>query len=243
MSDYKRFFIEKSEMSQNKAQIRSQHNYISKVLRSKVGDKIVLCISDGYDYVSTITKIDSNTVYCDVEEKVFNRNENDFSLTLFFGILKGDKTDFVVQKAVELGATEIVAFKSRFSIADCSESKIARLNKISVSASEQCQRSKAVPFRFCLFTQLQQELSEFDQVLFCYENEDGFSLQQGLQSNLSSTKIAVIVGSEGGFSKEEAEILKNAKSISVSLGKRILRAETASIYALAVIDAMRNGQR
>ena len=236
MSGYKRFFIQPDELYGNKAEIRSAHNYISRVLRMRVGDKIVLCTQDGNDNLSEIVKIDNNAVYCNVLQTTKGQNESNKELSLFFGVMKGDKNDFVVQKAVELGVKNIYLFHSRYCVSDVSDNKLERLRKISASACEQCGRSVMPKVEYLdNFKSVANLALASDNVLFCYENEQTKAFATCLKDCPSTS---IIVGSEGGFSDEEVQLFEGTHAQTVSLGKRILRAETASVFVLSVYNAL-----
>ena len=236
MSGYKRFFVQADEVFGNKAEIRSAHNYISRVLRMRIGDKIVLCTQDGNDNLAQIERIDNNAVYCSILQTTLGENESTKDLSLFFGVMKGDKNDFVVQKAAELGVKHIYIFNSRYCVSDVSPNKLERLKKICASACEQCGRSVLPTVEYVdNFQQAVTIALESQNVLFCYENEQTKSFAQSL---VDCQSTAIIVGSEGGFSDEEVQLLLNTHAQCVSLGKRILRAETASVFALSVYNAL-----
>lgn len=234
MGQLRRFFVLPSEIEGNKAEIRSEYNHIAKVLRARVGDRYVICCGDGMDRVCQVTGVTADTAYLDVVDSYVNSAESKQAITLFQGVIKGDGMDYVVQKAVELGTIEIVPFTSQYTVAECKGGKAERLTKIAKEAVKQCGRARLVTVSEQIsFKQLTERLSGFEQALFCDER-GGKPLLSVYK--MDAKNAAIVVGSEGGFSENEQEMLQKVAQ-SVSLGKRILKAETASLYVLSAIDA------
>ncbi len=237
MGQLRRFFAFPYEKQGNKIELKSEYNHLALVLRCKVGELFTVCFNDGYDNTAQVTSVNKDTVFLDIIDTVKNKSESKFDVTLFVGVIKGDGMDLCVQKAVELGVNHIVPFVSKYTIASCETVKANRLTKISQEASKQCCRARLVNVDTAIsFNQMLDKLDSFDQVLFC--NERGGKNLFSMINNQAKT-IAVVIGSEGGFSDEEANIL-SSKCISVSLGERILRAETACIYSLCALDIVSN---
>ena len=166
-----------------------------------------------------------------VLNKTVSDKEPETQVTLLFGALKGDKSELVVQKAVELGVFRIGIFLSRFCSVSFGENKLERLERVAREAAKQCLRAR-VP-EITLYPDLESALSSAQTCknkLFACEflktGEGDFASLEG--------PTALVVGSEGGFSREEFERAKELGFTGVSLGKRILRAETASIALLSV---------
>ncbi|MEG1706299.1 MAG: RsmE family RNA methyltransferase, partial [Clostridia bacterium] len=148
-------------------------------------------------------------------------------------------TEFVCQKAVELGVSKIVPIESKFTIAKADTAKIDRLSKITQEACKQCGRAKTVPVDSVInIKELADKVAEYDKAILCYENEKHLLLKNSIDK--SCRNIAIIIGSEGGFSIDEVKLLTDSGAVCVTLGKRVLRAETASVYALSVIDSVMN---
>ena len=151
---------------------------------------------------------------------------------IFIGALKGDKTELVVQKAVELGASRIVVFSSRYSSAYMNENKLERLNRVSREAAKQCLRSTCPPVGYCeSFSSALEAAKGYDTKLFACEF---LTENEGTMSEIEGS-CAVMVGSEGGFTEEEFALARAAGFKGITLGKRILRAETAAIACLSVV--------
>jgi len=205
------------------------------VLRHDVGDEIL--VNDKFCEIESIAK---QTVRCVAIRQAKEKGVPNTKITLFQALLKADKMEFVIQKAVEIGATQIVPFISKNVVVKLDDKdkmkKVERWNKISVEASKQCGRSDLVEVnKVHSFLEMLEELEKYDKVIIAYENEVN-SLKEIIRENLDINNIAVIIGAEGGFEKGEVEkVLENKKAVSVSLGDRILRAETASINLLSVL--------
>ena len=153
---------------------------------------------------------------------------------------KSDKLETVIQKAVELGAQRVVPFESSRCIkrpkAEKNDKLLERLKKIAEQAAKQCGRAKIPSVCAPLtYKEMLKVAKESDLTLFCYEDEKNVSIKSALEKVKEGQKISVIVGSEGGFSPEEADLARESGAVSISLGKRILRCETAPLFALSCI--------
>ena len=230
MSSLRRFFVDK--IVEPLVIEGEEFRHAINVLRIKENEQIIVLDNSGYEYVSTITKINKNSFEAKIVEKQLSNVEATNSVKLFCGYLKGDKTELVVQKAVELGVKEIVVFDSQFSSSYINEKKLERLNKVSMEASKQCGR--AIYPKITYQNNLKSALLEgdgYDNKLFACE----FAFKNEVDYSTLSGSTAIVVGSEGGFSKEEYELSLSLGYKTVFLGKRILRAETASISLLAIV--------
>ena len=230
MSSLRRFFVEKIEVPLiiDGEEFRHAVN----VLRIKEGEEIIVCDGSGKEYLSNVEKINKK----DLSVEIISSSESDVEakteVTLIAGYLKGDKTELVVQKAVELGAKKVVVFNSEYCSSYMNENKLARLNKVSVEAAKQCGRAIAPKVVY---------EDTFEGALKCAENCKNklfaceFATSSEVDFNALKGSTAIVVGSEGGFSKEESELATKMGYKTVYLGKRILRAETASIALLGII--------
>jgi len=237
-----RFFISSDAVLENRAVIAGDDaRHIARSLRMAVGDNITLCTESGAEYRCILTKIRDEACECEILSVGEGSGEPEAKITLFMAYPKGDKLELVVQKAVELGATEIIPFESKRCIKrpkeDRQEKQTARLMRISEEAAKQCGRSKLPNvFPTVSFTEMLKMARAAELPLFCYEGEGCISLKTALYNNKGATTISVIVGCEGGFDPEEAEAAILAGIIPVNLGPRILRCETAPLYALSAIS-------
>ena len=213
---------------------KEDEHHITHVMRMRVGDRFEV-VDESKLYICEITSLSPLTTKV-VEEKKEDVELN-AHVTLFFALAKGDKIDLVIQKATELGVHRIVLFKSKrcvvnFEDKDVSK-KLIRYQKIAKEASEQCHRL-IVP-EICGVVDLKGLKPYLEEINYiAYEKEagktdDSFNLPKDIKG------ISVMIGSEGGFDEEEVEYLVKEGFIKVSLGKRILRCETAAIYALSVL--------
>ncbi len=236
------FFINKEDIDGDFAFVRGDDAYhIARSLRMAVGDRLTLC--DGCDtaFDCRLTKIRDELCECEILGSAPSKAEPPLKITLFMAYPKGDKLEVVIQKAVELGASVIVPFESERCIkrpkADKIDKQLARLQRIAEEAAKQCGRgilpkvSAPVSFREMLRLASECELS-----LFCYEGEGAKSLKSVLDASGDIKSICAVVGSEGGFSPDEAALAVQAGLASVNLGPRILRCETAPDYILSAIS-------
>ncbi len=211
--------------------------HIQKVMRMNVGDTFEIN-ADGELKIAEIT---SNSPFSFKIIKEINENhELNGYVRLLYCLPKGEKTDLVIQKAVELGCSEIVLINSERSIAKITkenkEKKITRFNKIIKEASEQSKRSKLCKLKDVIdFKDIAKYPADFS--LIAYENTEFTSLDLiKILPSLRDKTINIIVGAEGGISKKELEIAKSAGYKEISLGKRILRSETACIFILSILS-------
>lgn len=207
----------------------TEAEHMIRVLRMKEGYKAVILTGDGCERLSTVVRVTRGEVLLR-EESVTRADRRSVSLTLFAGNLKNGNLDLVVRKAVELGVDRIVPFVS----ARTDEKKFnrERAERIALEAAKQCgalflsEVEEQISFKEVL-----DRVKNYDKAWFCYENETRSPLAKIAREEGRS--FALIVGSEGGFTDEEAAAAVAAGAKSVTLGRRILRAETADIVASA----------
>lgn len=214
----------------------NEASHLIKVMRIKPGDEIILTDKSGFDYTAQAVEIQENSVIFNIIKKERNPAEPNKKLTVFMALPKSDKLEFITQKMCELGARELVPFVSRYCVAQKSkkdDSKIQRLQKISDEACKQSGRSVPMEVKSTLtFKQMLENLKGFDRVILFYEHGQK-SLADIDMSDCDN--VAVIIGSEGGFSRQEAEQMKQIGAESVILGSRILRCETAAVTARSLV--------
>lgn len=210
--------------------------HISRSLRMSIGENLtVVCASSEYE--CEISAITSTEVYCKIKSSSPLTTEPSVRLTLFQAVPKSDKLEFIVQKAVELGAVEVVPVLTQFCVSRPDkkgfDKKKQRLQKIALNAAMQAGRGivpavgDIINFDECI-----NRMKEFDSALFFYEKAE-HRLDPKLFENAGN--IAVLIGSEGGFSPKEAEKCRENGLAVCSLGKRILRCETAGLCAMSII--------
>lgn len=235
------FFIDQTEFLSDTPSISdSDFNHIKNVLRLKVGERFLVS-SNGKSNLCEITGFDLDRVLLKVVERDFLDTSLPIAISLFQGLPKQEKLELIIQKAVELGAEEIVPVEMKRSIVKIEDkkkkSKLERWQSISESAAKQCKRQLVPQVKDLLSLPLAVEYAKaFDHILVPYECENGMeSTKYALTKIKKGDKVAVFIGPEGGFDDKEIELLKNAGAICISLGKRILRTETASITALSML--------
>ena len=238
-----RFFVKQENITDNQITISGNDAFhIARALRMAVGDEVTVCDEDGTEYSTHLTRIRDDECIAKIISKKSGSTESPVEITLFMAYPKGDKLETVVQKSVELGASVIIPFESSRCIKRPSEDKLdkitERLSRIAEEAAKQCGRSKLPRVeRMIKLSALLSKISSYDLPLFCYEGDGTQSLKRILEDyGRQGGKVAVIIGSEGGFSKDEAESIINAGAKCVNLGPRILRCETAPDYCLSAIS-------
>ena len=211
--------------------------HITRVLRMQPGERIILCDGAGTDYAGVIESAGDTAVSVRILESRRSEAEPTVSLHLYQALPKGEKMDLIIQKAVELGVKDITPVLTSRCVSrpdpQSMGKKLSRYQKIAFEAAKQCGRGVIPAVRPMLgFEQSLAEAANFDLSIFFYECGGAF-----LQKIISPEKkdIALFVGSEGGFSKEEAALAVASGAVAATLGKRILRCETAPLAALAII--------
>ncbi len=236
MSEPKRFFVD--SVGEEAVLDGEEFLHAKNVLRLNVGDEVVLLDNSGKEYSAIVAKMEKKSMLLNVIGVSESDREAPNDIKVVFGYIKNaDKNEFVIQKCTELGVKEFVVFSSKFSSAYMNENKLERLNKISKESAKQCLRSVAPPVIYK--DNLKDALIEaegYDNKLFACE----FAEKSDIDIRSLKGSVAIVVGSEGGFAKEEFELATELGFKGVSLGKRIMRAETASVV-LAGIAAFQVG--
>lgn len=229
--EIRRFFVDSSDICNGVVTLAGdEFSHMVKVLRYKVGFKAVVCANDGIERLCTVKEIGKDFATLIIEQETVQDVKN-AHVTLFAGLLKNNKLDFVVQKSVELGVDEIIPFTSH----NCAETKFAkdRAEKIALEAAKQCGSaylSKVGSLEN--FEEVLARFKDFDTVLFTYENEKKNRIKD---CRIDGKNVALVVGPEGGFTPDETKKAKECGATIVTLGRRILRAETASIVSCALL--------
>ncbi len=233
----KRFYLSENQI-QNAIIDGDEYNHIKNVMRMKAGDRFI-AIGDpsGFDLVFEIAEIGKNSAKLKFVEKFENNANPKLNIMVVQALAKGDKLDLVTEKATELGATSICPIYLKNCDVKEGSGKLARLSRIAISATKQCGRSKPLNVLDCTNAKMLGEvLKDFELVILANEREDNKKFVDVLVENNQAKSIAIIVGPEGGFTSEEIELIISLGGKSVSLGKRILRTETAGLYMLSVIN-------
>ena len=211
--------------------------HISRSLRMKVGEELTLCTPDGKRHSCEIADISRGEVKVRVMSSTVCEQEPDVKVSLYVALMKGDKIDDVVQKAVELGAYEITPFLSARCISRPDEKslskKLARWQKIADNAASQSRRGVIPRVNPCIrLRDIPDAVRDTDKSVVFYEC-GGRKLREIIPEKLNS--VALITGAEGGFEQEEIDLLCDKGTEAATLGKRILRAQTAPIAALCAV--------
>jgi 16S rRNA (uracil1498-N3)-methyltransferase len=240
-----RFFVRPEDVGEEEILLRDPGDikHLSKVLRLQPGDEIEISDSSCFEYRAEISEIAPALVRARILDKQAFRGEPKTRATLFQGVPKQGKMESIVQKCVELGVAEIVpVFTARTVVTEKGknlEHKRERWQKVADEAVKQCGRGLIPQIRpFMRFSEMLEAVSgdAFDLLVFLYENEEERSIKDLLRAlpAAEGRRVALFVGPEGGFSEAEAEALR-ALAPPVTLGKTVLRTETAGMAALAML--------
>lgn len=242
------FFVDSSNITGNRIVITGDDvNHIKNVLRMRVGEEI--SVSNGIDddeYRCEIEEIFDSEVVCKLMFVKKDGIELPAKITLYQGLPKADKMELIIQKAVELGVYEIVPVATKRAVVQLDEkkakSKVARWQAISEAAAKQSKRAIIPEIRNVMtFKEAVKEASGFDTSSIPYELSEGMSDTKNWINkvvNLSKEKkarIGIFIGPEGGFDEKEIEFALENNVIPISLGKRILRTETAGMTTLSIL--------
>jgi len=215
--------------------------HMTKVMRLSEGDTVDVSDSMEWEYTAEIISVDSDEVLLAIVDKQKFAREPEIRVTLFQGVPKAGKMETIIQKCVELGVHAIVpVFMERTVVVEKGNfgKKLDRWQKISDEAVKQCKRGMIPQIEDQLqFKEMLPKLADFDLILFPYENESNYSIKDCLRSLPTDARpqtVAIVIGPEGGFSDKEAELMDEHGAVRVTLGKTILRTETAGMAALAM---------
>ncbi|MCR4718823.1 MAG: 16S rRNA (uracil(1498)-N(3))-methyltransferase [Firmicutes bacterium] len=233
-----RFFIPKENIAENKITVTGEDVlHISKVLRLKKGDFFTCCDGRGFDYYVKIAGISKTEVVCDIIDKQKSDTEPPIKVTLIQGIPKAAKMDYIIQKNTELGISEIYPCSLNRCISKTEkDKKTDRWQKIAKEAAQQSGRGIVPIIHNTINLKEAVEILKKSDISFAaYECEDKNTLKNVLLSKENPKTVAFLIGPEGGFDVSEIEFLKNSGIAVISLGKRILRTETAGEAVLSMI--------
>ena len=210
--------------------------HITKVMRNKIGEKVEVVI-DKELFICEIVSLDKNVTVKKLD-KVEQDSELPCHITIAQSLVKEQKMDLILQKSCELGVSEIIPINTTRSVVKLDKKetkKIERWNKILKEAAEQSKRV-IIPEVKEILDIKDLTTKEYDIKILCTVNELSTSIKKVLSKDLKGVKIILVIGPEGGFTDKEEEILINSGYISTSFGNRVLRTETASLYALSIIN-------
>ena len=245
-----KFFVKQEQIQDNKIIIEGQDvNHIKKVLRAKIGDELQICNSqNGENFLCGIEKINDEDIVCDIKQKIKENVESNIEVTIFQGLPKADKMEYIIQKSVELGVYDITPVEMKRCVVKLDEKdknkKVLRWQKISEVAAKQCGRDLIPKINEVVnVKKLCDLIDKYDIVLVAYENEKENTLKEQIKTikqknsfdNNLKFKIGIIIGPEGGLEQDDVENLKNDGAQIITLGKRILRTETVALNILSII--------
>lgn len=239
-----RFFVPSLQIAEHTVTILGDDaHHISRSLRMAVGEHITVSDSAGTEYDCRLTAFLPDRVQAEIVSARQQDTEPPYCITLYQALPKGDKLDSVIQKSVECGVARIVPFESERCIVrakpEAEDKKCERRRRIAQEAAKQCGRG-IVPLveKTVDFAEMLRRAATADLALFCFEGEGTQPISRILATGElpHGAEIALVIGSEGGFSLSEAEQARGAGLLMTGLGKRILRTETAPIFALACIS-------
>lgn len=235
------FFVSPENITENSVTIvGGDVNHIKNVLRMKKGEKFVANDGNGGSYCCAVSEIYDERIVAEILEGQISGTELPVRLVLFQGLPKADKMELIIQKGVELGVSEIVPVEMNRCVVKLDDkkkkSKIARWQSISESAAKQSGRTLIPEIHDVINYKNALEYAKgLDIILVPYECADSMAkLKERLEGIKAGMSVGIFIGPEGGFEKDEIDKAIDAGGEIVSLGKRILRTETASIAALAI---------
>lgn len=213
--------------------------HIAKVLRAEIGEVITVCDCNGNDHTAEIVEISKKSVSAKITQTKPCNAEPKVKIVLFQGLPKSSKMELIIQKCVEIGVCSIVPVATARAVVKLDEEKgkgkEERWNKIAREAAKQSGRGIIPTVETPVsFEKAVMRAKEFDMALIPYEKQEDMGIKDYLQSKSPKT-IAVYIGPEGGFEQEEIELAEQNNIKAVSLGKRILRTETAPLTMLSVL--------
>lgn len=233
-----KFFVNDEQINGKEINIIGDDvNHIKNVLRLEVGESICICNKESSEsFECKIININSDKIICEILEEIFETTEPNTYIHIFQGLPKADKMEWIIEKATEIGVKEITPIIMKRTIVKLEEKdklkKIVRWQKIAEVAAKQSKRDCILKVNNIInFKNIFEKIKDYDIVLVAYENEVKNTLKNILNSfkKRDNCKVAVIIGPEGGIDESEMEICNTNNIIPVTLGKRILRTETAPL--------------
>ncbi|MDQ0339616.1 16S rRNA (uracil1498-N3)-methyltransferase [Caldalkalibacillus uzonensis] len=240
-----RYFLPPEQITQNQCMITGQDaHHVLRVMRLSPGDRVICCDGCGRTVVAELTRLDTHAVYGDIVQELNEKRELPVQVTIAQGLPKGDKMEWVLQKGTELGAARFVPFVSERTIVKYDQKKAVkkreRWQRIIKEAAEQSNR-QYLPQLSPIITIDKLARLKADVKLVADEEQSTkpplpSTFVQALDHLQEQKHLVVAIGPEGGFSRDEINFLKQYGFTPISLGRRILRTETASQYVLAAIS-------
>ncbi len=248
-----KFFVNNNQIESGKININGEDvNHIVNVLRLNTNDEIQICnIDTSENYIAQITNCTKSEVICKILNKIEETVESNIKIDIYQGLPKADKMELIIQKTTEIGVRSIVPVEMERSIvkldAKDRQKKVERWQKIAEVAAKQSKRDIIPKVENCInIKEILNRINNYDKFIVAYEEEKNTTLKQVLKSikeqelldgekfKDKNITIGVLIGPEGGIDAKEIELFKEKASI-VTLGKRILRTETAPIVISSII--------
>ena len=246
-----KFFVKQEQINGDIIIIQGQDvNHIKKVKKKKIGDELQICNSqNGENFLCDIKEIENENILCKIKQEIEEKVESNIEVTIFQGLPKADKMEYIIQKSVELGVYDITPVEMKRCVVKLDEKdknkKQVRWQKISEVAAKQCGRDIIPQINRIINTKNICELiKKYDIVLVAYENEKEKTLKEQLKlikekmqklEKDELIKIGIVIGPEGGLEERDVQDLKENGAKIITLGKRILRTETVALNVLSVI--------
>lgn len=237
-----RFFLPRSKIDGRRGSVAgTELEHLRRVLRLRPGDRIIVFDDSGWEHEAVILALNDTQGELEILRSYQAERESPLAVTLAVALTKGDKMDYVVEKATELGVKTIVPFVSRYTVPKLNDRKALqraeRWQKIALSAAKQCGRAslpEVLPVSD--FRDLISEPGATGLKLFFWEKEAEQTLKQVHDRDARVESVFLVIGPEGGFTAEEAEMARVQGYTTVHLGPRVLRAETAALTALSLVQ-------
>lgn len=234
-----RFFVTPEELAADTISLTGENAQHAKVLRLREGEEVLVCDGQGQECLCTVLRCANQFTDLEVKERRESDSEAVVQVSIYMAFAKSDKLEHVIQKATELGVYEIVAFPSARCVSRPDDKslkkKLERWQKIAASAAEQSGRGRIPEVRTLpSYAEALREASGADKALFFYENEHAVTLKMALSESPYRT-VSILTGPEGGLEEKEVDQARAAGMQVCTLGKRILRCETAPLCALSAI--------
>lgn len=234
-----RFFVAPEELAQEMVTLTGENAQHAWVLRLKEGEEVLLCDGEGKECLCAVLRCAPKFTDLEVKQRMESTSEAAVQVSVYMAFAKSDKLEHVIQKATELGAYEIVAFPSARCVSRPDDKslkkKLERWQKIAASAAEQSGRGRIPVVRTVnSFAEALSQAAGADKALMFYENEQAVTLKMALTQSSYST-VSLLTGPEGGLEEREVEQAREAGLQVCTLGKRILRCETAPLCALSAV--------
>ena len=234
-----RFFVSAEELEGQELVLTGENAQHAKVLRLKAGEQVLVCDGEGHECLCQVLSLDAGELEVSVLERRVSETEAAVRVSVYMAFPKADKLEHVIQKATELGAWEIVAFPSARCVSRPDDKslkkKLERWQKIAASAAEQSGRGR-IPEVIVLdsYRTALERAAQADRPILLYENERATTLKMALEEAPLST-VSILSGPEGGLEEKEVRQAMDAGIRVCTLGKRILRCETAPLCALSAV--------